>query len=67
MLFLNRSDTNWAVQLHKTARCLDCAFRIAKAKELICVFVFAYANCWFSHEAAQLLVELYMNKKIDIK
>ena len=22
---------------------------------LICVFVFAYANCWFSHEAAHLL------------
>ena len=22
--------------------------------KLICVFVFAYADCWFSHEAAQL-------------
>ena len=21
---------------------------------LICIFVFAYADCWFSHEAAQL-------------
>ena len=23
--------------------------------KLICVFVFAYANCWFSHEASQML------------
>ena len=23
--------------------------------KLICVFVFTYADCWFSHEAAQLL------------
>ena len=30
--------------------------------KLICVFVFAYAKCWFYHKAAQLLlflVELY--------
>ena len=24
------------------------------ADQLICVFVFAYADCWFSHEAAQV-------------
>ena len=38
--------------------------RVAKTKalisfavtaKLICAFVFAYANCWFSHEAAHLL------------
>ena len=57
------SDTNQAVQLQKMARGLK--FRInkveelyyldvAKTKALICVFVFAYANCWFSHDAAQL-------------
>ena len=23
--------------------------------KLICVFVFAYADCWFSHEAAHIL------------
>ena len=37
-------------------------FYVAKTKELIgfavtakliCVFVFAYAKCWFSHDAAQ--------------
>ena len=39
--------------------------RVAKTKalisfavtmKLICVFVFACANCWFSHEAAQILL-----------
>ena len=38
--------------------------RVAKTKELtsfaitaklICAFVFAYADCWFSHAAAQLI------------
>ena len=41
-----------------------CTIRVAKTKalisfavttKLICVFVFAYADCWFSHEAAHLL------------
>ena len=27
----------------------------AVTAKLICVFVFAYADCWFSHEAAQLI------------
>ena len=40
------------------------SIRVAKTKalisfavtaKLICVFVFAYADCWFSHEAANLL------------
>ena len=39
-----------------------CTIRVAKTKalisfavtaKLICVFVFAYADCWFSHEEAQ--------------
>ena len=42
----------------------NCTIRVAKTKalisfavtaKLICVFVFTYADCWFSHEAAQLL------------
>ena len=41
----------------------DCAIHAAKTKaltscavtaQLICGFVFAYANCWFSHVVAQL-------------
>ena len=39
-----------------------CTFVVARTKvlisfaviaKLICVFVFAYADCWFSHEVAQ--------------
>ena len=29
---------------------------VAKTKALICVFVFAYAKCWFSHDAAHLFL-----------
>ena len=45
--------------------CDVCIIRAAKAKalisfavtaKLICAFVFAYADCWFSHAAAQLFV-----------
>ena len=41
-----------------------CTIRVTKTKvlirfavtaKLICVFVFAYADCWFSHEAAHLI------------
>ena len=41
----------------------DCTSPVAKTKaltgfavtaKLICVFVFAYAKCWYSHEAAQM-------------
>ena len=41
----------------------NCTIRVAKTKalisfavtaKLICVFVFAYANCWFSHAQAQM-------------
>ena len=30
-------------------------FRVSKTKALIFVFVFAYADCWFSHEAAHFM------------
>ena len=41
-----------------------CSFCVAKTRvlisfavtaKLICVFVFAYADCWFSHAAAQIV------------
>ena len=44
-----------------------CTIRVAKTKalisfavtaKLICVFVIAYANCWFSHAQAHLIVQL---------
>ena len=62
--FQTRSDTNQAVQLQKMARGLkfrDRTIYVAKTKslisfevtvKLICVFVFAYAKCLFSHDAA---------------
>ena len=69
MWFPNRSDTNRPVQAQKRARSLKFwteveEIPVAKTKalisfavtaKLICVFVFAYADCWFSHEAAHLL------------
>ena len=55
--FPTRSVTNQAVRLHKMARGLKII--IHKVEELyyplICVFVFAYAKCWFSHDAAKML------------
>ena len=41
----------------------NCSIQVAKTKalisfavtaKLICVFVFAYTGCWFSHEAAHI-------------
>ena len=65
--FPTRSDTNQAVQLQKMAKRLEisdyCTIYVAKTKslisfavtaKLICVFVFAYAKCLFSHDAAHM-------------
>ena len=44
----------------------NCAIRVARTKplisfavtaQLICAFVFAYANCWFPHDAAHLFLD----------
>ena len=82
MWFPTRSDTNQAVQSHKQARSLKfrtqrkCSIRVAKTKalisfavtaKLICVFVFAYADCWFSHEddeAAHIMHRNCFNMKL---
>ena len=56
---------------------MNCAIRVAKTKtlisfavtaKLICIFVFAYADCWFSHEAAHLVAlefkrDIYNSRK----
>ena len=70
--FPTRSDTNQAVQLQKKARCLK--FQVEEveglyypcsenkgADQLICVFVFAYLKCWFSHDAAQIVEGKYLS------
>ena len=70
MWFPTRPDTNRAVQSQKVDtgwKILDlernCTIRVAKTKalisfavtaKLICAFVVAYADCWFSHAAAHL-------------
>ena len=68
MWFPTRSDINRAVQAQKQARSLK--FQTKEEEELYYPgsenkgadqlrgyrgFVFAYADCWFSHEAAHLL------------
>ena len=36
----------------------NCTIRVSKTKaKLICAFVFAYADCWFSHAAAHLVTD----------
>ena len=46
--------------------------RVAKTKalisfavtaKLICVFVFAYADCWFSHDAVHFHIELVIQSR----
>ena len=34
--------------------------------KLICVFVFAYADCWFSHEAAHFKNSLDVEEHSDL-
>ena len=51
----------------------DCTFRVAKTRalisfaELICVFVFVYANCWFSHDAVQFLLHTFDSIKLKLQ
>ena len=69
--FLTRSDTNGAVQPQIIARCQkfkkkrDCSIYVANTKvliscevnaQLICIFVFAYAESKFSHDAAHMMM-----------
>ena len=50
--------------------------RVAKTKalisfavtaKLICVFVFAYADCWFSHGAAHFSPDTFENRRSHVK
>ena len=67
--FSTRSDTNRPVQSQKIEarnfgfkKKRDCSIHVAKTKllvscaitaQLICTFVFAYTDCWFSYAVAQ--------------
>ena len=58
----DQSDTNRAVQHRRLLETRNFGFRKQrnrtilgeKTKVLICAFVFTYADCWFSHKAAQI-------------
>ena len=71
MWFLNKSDTNQAVQAGNFGfrKYRNCTIRVAKTKalisfavtaKLICAFVFADADCWFSHAVAHILCRYIM-------
>ena len=73
--FLTSSDTDLPVQLQKMARGLKLLIKeveglyylantkaqisLAVTVKLICVFVFAYVKCWFSHDAAHILIQYH--------
>ena len=73
------SDTNHAAQLQKRARGLKfhikqvtegLHYMCSKNKgadqvtaKLICIFVFAYAKRWFSHDSAHIYIYIYREKK----
>ena len=48
---VSRNCTTW---INNVSR--NCTTCVAKTKALICVFVFADANCWFSYDAAHINV-----------
>ena len=50
---------------------MNCTIRVAKTKvlisfavtaQLMCAFVFAYTDCWFSHGVAQMLEPLNLHE-----
>ena len=54
----------------------NCTIRVAKAKalicfavtaKLICAFVFAYADCWFSHASAQIASTIGRQQIINVQ
>ena len=68
MWFLNKSDTNPARWIEAgnfgVRKKRNCTIHIAKTKalisftvsaKLICAFVLAYAECWFSPDAAHIM------------
>ena len=50
ILDLGRKGIAIWIRVAKTKALISCAV----TAKLICSFVFAYAKCWFSHDAAQI-------------
>ena len=41
--------------------------RFAVIAKLICAFVFAYADCWFSHAAAHMELDPYVKSHLETR
>ena len=62
-----QSEAGWTFEILDFKKKRKCTIRVAKTKalisfvvaaKLICVFVYAYADCWFSHRAAHMRLQL---------
>ena len=58
ILDLESRGINCTIRVAKTKTLISFAVTVAK---LICAFVFAYADCWFSHEVAH--IEIFLQTK----
>ena len=47
--------------LQKKMKCTITEAKTKATAKLICVFVFAYANCWFSHVAAHFEIHVVID------
>ena len=51
---MNKEKRDCTIGVAKTKALISFAVTAKLTAKLICAFVLAYADCWFSHEAAQL-------------
>ena len=58
LTFRIKKKKDSTIRAAKTKALISCAVTCAVTAQLICGFVFAYANCWFSR-AVDLMIEGY--------
>ena len=58
-----KKKTNWTTRVAKTKALIS----FAATAKLVCAFVFAYANCWFSHAAAQMIFFIQFNVTVPFQ
>ena len=63
ILYLGSRGIVLSIQVAKTKALIS----FAVTAKLICVFVFAYAKSWFSHDAALIVNSRKGNTKYDLK
>ena len=54
---------NCTIRVEKTKALIS--FAVAVTAKLICAFLFAYADCWFSHAAAQMLISIVVKSNLS--